>query len=574
MKRTLLLSCLAWALTTSAQVPDYVPTEGLVAWYDCNGNGEDRSGQSPAIQNVGDAQWDVAGFLDFQGNGHADIPTLSSMTTPTWTIVARVKQRFFLWKGDPTYPNNVQIVVDIRDNYLGYAHAPDCSTTMDNQTGISTAIGSLDDWQIVVVARDANGIITMATESGFWTFDHTPSCVEDSPIRIGAWWNNDLNPALHQPAQLDYLGLWNVTLDEEQIEQVILEALPLAGCMELDACNYNAEANVDDGSCIPSGCMEESACNYNADAECEGEACDYSCCPGPGCCGDGMHWDADEQTCVITPPSVAPDTECTLLNLQELAEGYQILLAENAELDSLLAECDDTYDPLGPCSGEDVITYHGYDYDIVEIGDQCWFAENLQTTTFNSGEPLLTNLTEGEWGSATSPACAIYGEQDSPCQQEQSLEPYCSNSFLSLSEFGRLYNGQAIVDSRNLCPVGWHVSTDDDFSTIELHLGMTPSQVLAEDWRGTDEGTKLKSTSGWHNNGNGNNLVGFDAVPAGYRAANGAGHRNGGGLSYFWTSTMSGSELYRRVLTYSRTDILRSTYPIENYGFSVRCVKD
>ena len=46
MNRALLLACLVWAVTASAQVPDYVPTDGLVAWYPFNGNADDESGVS------------------------------------------------------------------------------------------------------------------------------------------------------------------------------------------------------------------------------------------------------------------------------------------------------------------------------------------------------------------------------------------------------------------------------------------------------------------------------------------------------------------------------------------------
>ena len=125
--------------------------------------------------------------------------------------------------------------------------------------------------------------------------------------------------------------------------------------------------------------MEEGACNYNAAAECEGEACDYSCCPGPGCCGAGTHWDANLATCVVDVPD-AVDAACTLMNLQELASGYAALVEQNAALDSLLSACegDGAANASGPCAGQDHVTYHGYDYAIVEIGDQCWFAENLR----------------------------------------------------------------------------------------------------------------------------------------------------------------------------------------------------
>ena len=130
--------------------------------------------------------------------------------------------------------------------------------------------------------------------------------------------------------------------------------------------------------------MQEGACNYNAAAECEGEACDYTCCPGPGCCGAGTHWNANLATCVVDVPDTV-DAACTLMNLQELASGYTALVDQNAALDSLLAACegDGAANASGPCAGQDHFTYHGYDYAIVEIGDQCWFAENLRTQQYS-----------------------------------------------------------------------------------------------------------------------------------------------------------------------------------------------
>ena len=148
-----------------------------------------------------------------------------------------------------------------------------------------------------------------------------------------------------------------MALDTDQINQVILEALPIEGCMEMDACNYSSEANVDDGSCIPSGCMDVEACNFNADAQCEGEACDYSCCPGPGCCGPGTTWDPLLQTCVAETPSPETAENCTLFNLQELSVGYLQLAEQNAAQDTLIvtqqAAIDSLNALLNSCTGND-----------------------------------------------------------------------------------------------------------------------------------------------------------------------------------------------------------------------------
>lgn len=357
MKRLFLLLIISTSFLASAQVPDYVPTDGLVAWYDCNGDGTDQSGQSPSISTIGDAQWHGSGYLNLVGNGYADIPTIQAMTSPTWTIVMRMKQKLLLWKGNTNYPNNVQFNLDIRGNAIAYVHSPNCSTILDNITRINQGIGSLSEWKILVVSRNSNNLITIATEDNSWTYPYTPSCVQDSPMRIGAWWNGDLGITGYQPSQVDYLGFWNIALDTDQINQVIMEAIPIEGCIQEDACNYDSSANVDDGSCIPSGCMDDGACNYNADAQCDGEACDYSCCPGPGCCGPGTIWDAELQSCIAETPSLETAESCSLFNLQELSLGYLQLAEQNAARDTLIvtqqAAIDSLNALLNNCPGND-----------------------------------------------------------------------------------------------------------------------------------------------------------------------------------------------------------------------------
>ena len=320
---------------------------------------------------------------------------------------------------------------------------------------------------------------------------------------------------------------------------------------------------MDDGSCIPSGCMQEGACNYNASAQCDGEACDYSCCPGPGCCGEGMHWNASAQTCVITPPSIAPDAECTLLSLQELAEGYQILLAQNAELDSLLADCNgtSTSDQSGPCSGADVVTYHGYDYDIVEIGDQCWFAENLQTTTFSDDLPINAD-SESIWPTLQTAAYTEYGAGSIPCDQSSTSLDVCTPPNSAVL-FGYLYNWHAVSSPSGLCPSGWHVPTILDtqnmFNQIEAEY---PNTLLEE---------ALKSETSWNNNGT--NISGFNGKPGGwlYQSYNEAGTCAG-----FWTSSMfwtGGWTTNSMHSFYLCDDGIYPTFDTPSAGLSVRCVK-
>ena len=60
-------------------------------------------------------------------------------------------------------------------------------------------------------------------------------------------------------------------------------------------------------------------------------------------------------------------------------------------------------------------TTEEYTYTVVEIGDQCWFAENLRTSVYADGTVIPAGLTDGEWTSTTSGATAVYGEGNSGC---------------------------------------------------------------------------------------------------------------------------------------------------------------
>lgn len=102
---------------------------------------------------------------------------------------------------------------------------------------------------------------------------------------------------------------------------------------------------------------------------------------------------------------------------------------------------------------------------------------------------------------------------------------------------------------------------------------MTQAQADAEQWRGTDQGTQLKATSGWANNGNGMNTSGFSALPGGFRYFD--------GYFYFitiyglwWSSTDDITILaWTRALTYSHGGVNR-TNDGKASGYSVRCVRD
>ncbi|UBM63618.1 PKD domain-containing protein [Candidatus Sulfidibacterium hydrothermale] len=195
----------------------------------------------------------------------------------------------------------------------------------------------------------------------------------------------------------------------------------------------------------------------------------------------------------------------------------------------------------------------GQTYKTVKIGNQEWMAENLK---------YLPSVSPSSQGSEDSAYYYVYGYQG-----DSVLEAKDSTNYKT---YGVLYNWTA---AQNACPSGWHLPSDDEWKTLEMYLGMSQSDVSNWNFRGTDEGKKLKSTSGWEYDGNGTNAVGFSALPGGNRNEGGYfGDLGNGG--YWWSATASDSlRAWRRYLDGAYGGVARYFYDKAN-GYSVRCVRD
>lgn len=199
-------------------------------------------------------------------------------------------------------------------------------------------------------------------------------------------------------------------------------------------------------------------------------------------------------------------------------------------------------------------------YATVIIGTQIWMAENLKTTRYNGIS--MVNVTGNEdWKAQTGPAYCWY-----------------ANSSANGNTYGNLYNWYAAAAS-GLCPTGWNVPTDGEFKTLEMFLGMTQEQADATLFRGTDEGTQLKSTTTWYPN-NGSNSSGFNALGGGYRL--GKSDSSGdfcdlGQVSYWWTSSEHWDGTHTKGL-YRRLDSNNPMVHREGVdmpgGKYIRCLKD
>jgi uncharacterized protein (TIGR02145 family) len=202
----------------------------------------------------------------------------------------------------------------------------------------------------------------------------------------------------------------------------------------------------------------------------------------------------------------------------------------------------------------------GNAYKTIIIGGKEWMAENLKTSIYRNGAAISTNLSDAAWQTTTSGAWA-----------------YCNNDVNYTCPYGRIYNWYACVDSRQLCPSGWHVPTDLEYSTLINFL-----DPLAQGGDNTNNaGEKMKSTGTieagtgvWYApNAGATNSSGFSAVTGGVRFPEG-GYFWLGQFGYLWSSTaFDTDQAWFRVLDYSAGGAVRSLQNKHN-GFSVRCVRD
>ncbi len=212
---------------------------------------------------------------------------------------------------------------------------------------------------------------------------------------------------------------------------------------------------------------------------------------------------------------------------------------------------DDEETPTNTVSDAD-----GNVYKTVTIGTQTWMAENLKTTKYNDGTsiPLVTD--NAAWDNLTTPGYCWYN----------------NNEAANKTTYGALYNWYT-VNTGKLAPTGWHVPTDAEWKTLEIYLGMTIAQADEIAWRGTDQGTQLKNTSGWNSGGNGTNTSGFAGLPGGSRQQAGAFDYIGNYGSWCVSTEKDDIFVWGREVSNDQDNVFRG-YSYKQWGFSVRCVKD
>jgi uncharacterized protein (TIGR02145 family) len=190
----------------------------------------------------------------------------------------------------------------------------------------------------------------------------------------------------------------------------------------------------------------------------------------------------------------------------------------------------------------------GNNYYTIQIGTQIWMASNLRVTHYRNADqiPNITDATA--WQSLTSGAYCYYNN--------------VSDSSL---EYGKIYNDYTVVDSRNLCPAGWHIPTETEWQVLVTYLG---GDSIA--------GAKLKETGTIHwesPNTGATNETEFYGIPAGSRLIDGTFQWNNTNAG-FWSSSANDSiTVIGNELSYSGSNLTTVVYK-KNEGHAVRCMKN
>ncbi len=196
--------------------------------------------------------------------------------------------------------------------------------------------------------------------------------------------------------------------------------------------------------------------------------------------------------------------------------------------------------------GNGISDIDGNFYPSIIINGQEWMQKNLTVSKYRNGDAIATGLSDQTWQGTINGAFAIY-----------------NNNGANNINYGKLYNWYSTVDPRGLCPAGWHVPSDDDWTILETNLG---GSLVS--------GGKMKFDLGWNSpNTSATNESGFAGLPGGIRI-NYASDLNIGQDGNWWSTTGSASGLaWKRRLYYNSSNSFRGD-SIKSNGLSVRCIKD
>ena len=296
----------------------------------------------------------------------------------------------------------------------------------------------------------------------------------------------------------------------------------IVGCTYPAAVEYNSSANVDDGSCtFPVDCA----------GVLNGTSLDDEC----GVCGG-------DNSC-LDECGVPNGDNSTCAGCDGVANSGLV----NDDCGVCGGDGSSCFEPAEFTSCGDDMSHEGYNYSTVQIGDQCWFAENCR---------YLPEVSPSNEGNTTDPYYYVYGYEGTDVASAMSTSNY--------ETYGVLYNWPAVM-TEGICPSGWHIPSVGEFTQLTDYLG---GEGVA--------GGKMKEAGYDHWNSpniGATNSSGWTGLPAGFRYHAGPYFQESGSNGYWWTTAEAAPyPLTRNLNDYSGEASQGSM--LTEFGCSARCVRD
>jgi uncharacterized protein (TIGR02145 family) len=281
-------------------------------------------------------------------------------------------------------------------------------------------------------------------------------------------------------------------------------------------------------------------------------------------------------TVTSSPGGITATGATSPINVTGLTNGTAYtftVVATNAVGNSVASAASAAVTPAAPftCGTSTVTDVDGNAYNTVSIGTQCWTTTNLKVTRYNDLTAIPLDATGGStgtsstWQNLTTGSYTIYGNE--------------SSTNANATNYGFLYNWYAakgIITSggtptKNICPTGWHVPTDAEWTIMIQQLDNTASATALV--QSSTAGTLMKKNDVLWTTNTGTNTSGFSALPGGYRSNGGSfnSSRNG---AFFWSATdFVYYFAWLRSLSNGSGNVSRFNDD-KSVGASVRCLRD
>jgi uncharacterized protein (TIGR02145 family) len=543
------------AATMAQNLPIYVPANGLVGWWPFNGNANDESGNgnngaiNGAVLSIDRFGYSNQAF-NFDGiNDRIKIPFNLSFTNDTGSISLWMYSTQLPTVNDPqdclfgkgwgypqlVYRNNSKVYIQIANSSSSFPSVGTQSNISSNTWTHVLAIyegpslkiyinGTLNNSQILSPMPNYYSFCN----SEFWIggFRHQNSCMPNDSVQFFQ-------------GRIDDVGFWNRALTQQEITNLYNFQFPTQTSLCLPSVTTNTPTSIGIDSVVIGGdILNDGGSSIVLRGVC------YSTTPNSNMGNPRTEEGSGIGSFLSTLRNLSPSTTYYARSYAKNSNGVVVYGNEVIFTTGSVA-------PSFACGTSSVSDVDGNSYNTVRIGTQCWTQSNLKVSKYRNGDNIPTGLSNTDWQSTTAGAYAIY-----------------ANDPVNDGLYGKLYNYYAVMDTRGLCPTGWHVPTDGEWTTLETFLG--GSSVAG----GALKSTVTQPTPGGWNlpNTGATNSSGFSAGPGGLRIGFGDFH-NVGYDGCWWSSSLSGPNAWFRNLKYDYGLVNRYNYPRTN-GFSVRCLRD